>query len=71
MTIESPRGPTGRLPRLVGRIFFTAGFLLALFGLTQHDRFLINASLGLLVSGIIATGVGLYQHVVFRKSDRP
>lgn len=72
MTTDSPapRGDSGRWARLVGRVFFAAGFMLAVIGLTQHNRFLVNASLVLLLTAIIATGFGLCQHIKLRKSDR-
>ena len=47
---------SGRIARLMGRLSFVGGFLLAVYGLAEHDRFLVNASLGLIVTGIAATG---------------
>lgn len=52
-----------RAARLMGRLFFVAGFIVAIMGLTRRDRFLINASLALLVTGIAATGYALYRRV--------
>lgn len=66
----TPRGEGGRAARLAGRVAFAAGFMLVVFGLTQHNRFGVNAGLGLLLTAIIATGFSLYQHIRRRKSDR-
>jgi hypothetical protein len=52
----------GRVARLMGRLFFVTGFIVAILGLTRHDRFLTNASLALLVTAIAATGFALYRH---------
>ena len=59
---------SGRVARLIGRLFFATGFIVAIFGLTRHNRFLTNASLALLVTGIAATGFALYRHA---KDARP
>lgn len=53
----------GGVARFMGRLFFVTGFIIAIFGLTRHDRFLTNASLALLVTGIAATGFALYRRV--------
>lgn len=60
----------GRVARLMGRLFFVTGFILGIMGLTRHDRFLVNASLALLVSGIAATGFALYRHAKGARSDQ-
>ena len=63
---------SGRIARLMGRFFFVGGFLLAVYGLSEHNRFLVNASLGLIVTGIAATGFALYRHVKdARSEERP
>ena len=61
---------SGRIARLMGRFFFVGGFLLAVYGLSEHDRFLVNASLGLIVTGIAATGFALYRHVKDARSNQ-
>jgi hypothetical protein len=61
---------SGRIARLMGRLFFVGGFLLAIYGLSEHDRFLVNASLGLIVTGIAATGFALYRHVKDARSEQ-
>lgn len=60
-----------RVARIMGRLFFVTGFILAVFGLTRHDRFLTNASLALLVTGIAATGFALYRRVQNTRSGSP
>lgn len=60
-----------RAARLMGRLFFVTGFIVAVFGLTRHDRFLTNASLALLVTGIAATGFALYRRVKNARSEYP
>ncbi|MEO5656197.1 MAG: hypothetical protein ABIO65_11515 [Nitrospiria bacterium] len=66
----TPRGDGWRVVRLAGRVCFAAGFMLVVFGLTQHKGFVVNAGLGLLLAAIVATGFSLYQHIKLRKSDR-
>jgi len=56
--------------RLVGKVFFVVGFMLALYGLGQGDRRLVDTALALIVTGIIATAVGVYQHVQRRRTGR-
>jgi hypothetical protein len=53
----------------MGRLF-VGGFLLAVYGLAEHDRFLVNASLGLIVTGIAAMGFALYRHVKDARSEQ-
>lgn len=60
-----------RVARLMGRLFFVTGFIVAIFGLTGHDRFLTNASLALLVTGIAATGFALYRRVKDARPEHP
>lgn len=60
----------GRIARLMGRLFFVTGFIVAVVGLTRHDRFLTNASLALLATGIAATGFSLYRHTKDVRSRR-
>lgn len=59
-----------RVARLMGRLFFVTGFILGIMGLTRHDRFLVNASLALLVTGIAATGYALYRRVNDARADQ-
>ncbi len=61
----------GRVARLMGRVFFVTGFIVAIVGLTRHDRFLTNASLALLATGIAATGFALYRHARDLRSAPP
>ena len=61
----------GRVARLMGRLFFVTGFITAIFGLTRHDRFLTNASLALLATGVAATGFALYRRVKAARSEHP
>jgi hypothetical protein len=61
---------SGRIARLMGRLFFVGGFLLAVYGLSEHNRFLVNASLGLIATGIVATGFALYRHVKDARSEQ-
>lgn len=61
----------GRMARLMGRLFFVTGFIVAVVGLSRHDRFLTNASLALLVTGIAATGFALYRRVKDARSAPP
>ena len=56
--------------RLVGKLFFVAGFLLSIYGLGKADRRLIDTGLALVLTGIIATAVGVYQHIKSRRTDR-
>jgi hypothetical protein len=49
--------------RVTGRLFFVTGFIVAIFGLTRHDRFLTNSSMALLLTGIATTGFALYRRV--------
>lgn len=60
-----------RIARFMGRLFFVTGFIVAVFGLSNHDRFLTNASLALLVTGIAATGFALYRRVKDARSEHP
>jgi hypothetical protein len=52
-----------RAARLMGRLFFAAGFIVAVVGLTTHDRVWLRAGVALLVTGIAATGFALYRRV--------
>jgi hypothetical protein len=54
----------------MGRLFFVTGFIVAIMGLTRRDRFLVNASLALLLTGIAATGYALYRRVKDARAPR-
>jgi len=61
----------GGVARVMGRLFFVTGFIIAIFGLTRHDRFLTNSSLALLLTGVAATGFALYRRVRDARSEHP
>jgi hypothetical protein len=52
-----------RVARLMGRLFFATGFIVAVGGLTTNDRVWLRAGVALLVTGIAATGYALYRRV--------
>ncbi|MGH7273204.1 MAG: hypothetical protein ACREIQ_01930 [Nitrospiria bacterium] len=58
------------LTRLVGKAFLVSGFFLAIYGLTQSSRFLVNVSLGLLASGIAAMAASFYHSLKSRGPDK-
>ena len=57
----------GGVARVVGKLFFACGFVLAIWGLADHNQPLVNASLGLLVTGVLASGFAVYQHAKSRR----
>ena len=56
--------------RLIAKVFFAAGFVLAVYGLSEAKPRIVNAGLALLVTGIAAAAINLYQHVKARRTDR-
>lgn len=56
--------------RLLGKGFLFSGFLLALYGLSQSSKFLVNVSLGLLAAGIIMMAGSVYQILKSRGTDK-
>jgi hypothetical protein len=56
--------------RLLGKGFLFSGFLLALYGLSQSSKFLVNVSLGLLAAGIMMMAGSVYQVLKSRGRDR-
>ncbi len=56
--------------RLIGKLFFAAGFVLAVYGLSEAKPRITNAGLALLVTGVVASAVNLYQHAKARRADR-
>jgi hypothetical protein len=56
--------------RLLGKVFLFSGFLLALYGLSQSSKFLVNVSLGLLAAGMILMAASVYQLLKSRGTDK-
>ncbi|MBI3607931.1 MAG: hypothetical protein HY207_08195 [Nitrospirae bacterium] len=56
--------------RLIGKLFFAAGFVLAVYGLSEAKPRIVNAGLALLVTGVVAAAFNLYQHAKARRTDR-
>lgn len=56
--------------RLLGKGFLFSGFLLALYGLSQSSKFLINVSLGLLAAGMVMMAASVYHVLKSRGRDR-
>ena len=56
--------------RLIGKLLFAAGFVLAVYGMGEAKPRIVNAGLALLVTGIAAAAINLYQHAKARRIDR-
>ena len=56
--------------RLIGKLLFAAGFVLAIYGLGEANPRVVNAGLALLVTGIAAAAINLYQHAKARRVNR-
>jgi hypothetical protein len=56
--------------RLLGKGFLFSGFLLALYGLSQSSKFLVNVSLGMLAAGMVMMGASVYQVLKSRGTDK-
>lgn len=54
------------MARFIGKGFLAAGFLVAIYGLTEGHPILLRSGMGLLVAGVLAMGYGLYQALVGR-----
>ena len=57
--------------RLIGKLLFAAGFVLAIYGLGEANPRVVNSGLALLVIGIATAAINLYQHAKARRADRP
>lgn len=53
-------GPGGMIARFTGKIFVALGFILGTYGLTEGHPMVIQAGLGLLIAGVLASAYGLY-----------
>ena len=56
--------------RLLGKGFLFSGFLLALYGLSQSSKFLVNVSLGLLAAGMVMMAGSVYHVLTSRGTDK-
>jgi hypothetical protein len=56
-------GPGGVIARFTGKIFVALGFVLGIYGLTEGRPVVMQAGLGLLVAGVLASAYGLYHWV--------
>ena len=54
-------GPGGMIARFTGKIFVALGFILGIYGLTEAQPAVLQAGLGLLVAGVLASVYGLYR----------
>ena len=54
-------GPGGMIARFTGKIFVALGFILGIYGLTEAQPAVLQAGLGLLVAGVLASAYGLYR----------
>ena len=58
------------LVRLLGKGFLFSGFRLALYGLSQSSKVLVNVSLGLLAAGMIMMAGSVYHVLKSRGKDK-
>jgi len=56
-------GSGGSIARITGKIFVALGFILGTYGLTEGQPAVMQAGLALLVTGVLASGYGLYRWV--------
>ena len=56
-------GPGGSIARITGKIFVALGFIVGTYGLTEGRPAVMQAGLALLVTGVLASGYGLYRWV--------
>ena len=61
--LATPVGPGGSIARFTGKIFVALGFILGTYGLTEGQPAVMQAGLALLVTGVLASGYGLYRWV--------
>ena len=54
-------GPGGMIVRFTGKIFVALGFIMGIYGLTEAQPAVLQAGLGLLVAGVLASAYGLYR----------
>jgi hypothetical protein len=54
-------GPGGMIARFTGKVFVALGFILGIYGLTEAQPAVLQAGLGLLVAGVLASAYGLYR----------
>ena len=54
-------GPGGMIARFTGKVFVALGFILGIYGLTEGQPAVLQAGLGLLVAGVLASAYGLYR----------
>ncbi|MEP6601218.1 MAG: hypothetical protein ABJB49_05340 [Nitrospirota bacterium] len=54
-------GPGGMIARFTGKIFVALGFIMGIYGLTEAQPAVLQAGLGLLVAGVLASVYGLYR----------
>jgi hypothetical protein len=59
-------GPGGVIARFAGKIFVALGFIFGTYGLTEGRPVVMQAGLGLLVAGVLASAYGLYHWVTRR-----
>jgi hypothetical protein len=56
-------GSSGMIARFTGKIFVALGFVLGIYGLTEGHPMALQAGLGLLVAGVLASVYGLFHWV--------
>ena len=54
-------GPGGMIARFTGKVFVALGFVMGIYGLTEAQPAVLQAGLGLLVAGVLASAYGLYR----------
>jgi hypothetical protein len=54
-------GPGGMIARFTGKVFVALGFIMGIYGLTEGQPAVLQAGLGLLVAGVLASAYGLYR----------
>ena len=60
-TLVKYLGPGGMIARITGKVFVALGFILGIYGLTEAQPAVLQAGLGLLVAGVLASASGLYR----------
>lgn len=59
-------GPSGMIARFTGKIFVALGFIVGIYGLTEGHPMALQAGLGLLVAGVLASVYGLFHSLKHR-----
>ena len=54
-------GPGGMIARFTGKVFVALGFIMGIYGLIEAQPVVLQAGLGLLVAGVLASAYGLYR----------